>query len=89
MTVGLVFPGRACLEPADGHWVVHGVPDQERCLMTRRLDTPPPPRPTKRPPDGTTPPYTPGGVTPPTGKGAESPDEKTAPSDSYPPKRKP
>lgn len=56
--------------------------------MTRRLDTPPP-RPTRRPPDATTPPYTPGGVTPPTGEGAESPDEKTAPPDSYPPKRKP
>ncbi|MCP1614918.1 hypothetical protein J2848_006627 [Azospirillum lipoferum] len=57
--------------------------------MTRRLDTPPPPPSTKRPPDATTPPYTPGGVTAPEKDDAVSPAEKTAPPNSYPPKRKP
>ncbi|MBP2302310.1 hypothetical protein [Azospirillum picis] len=57
--------------------------------MTRRLDTPPPPRPTKRPSDDSMPPYTPGGVPPPTGDAPASPAEKTAPPDSYPPKKSP
>ncbi|WP_158284622.1 hypothetical protein [Azospirillum sp. TSO35-2] len=57
--------------------------------MTRRLDTPPPPRSPKRPPDDAMPPYTPGGVPAPRGEGPASPDEKTAPPNSYPPKTKP
>lgn len=35
------------------------------------------------------PPYTPGGVPPPTGDAPASPAEKTAPPDSYPPKKSP
>ena len=73
--------------PGTGLFITFLAP--ERCRMTRRLDTPPPPPSTKRPPDATTPPYTPGGVTAPEKDDAVSPAEKTAPPNSYPPKRKP
>ena len=62
--------------------------DKDR-IMTKHLDTPPPPKSPKHPSDDRMPPYTPGSVPPPEGELPKSDTEKTAPPNSYPPKQNP
>lgn len=57
--------------------------------MTKRIDTPPPPKAPTHPSDDHMPPYTPGSVPPPEGDVPQSDHEKTPPPNTYPPKQNP
>ncbi|MCW2237484.1 hypothetical protein M2351_002047 [Azospirillum canadense] len=57
--------------------------------MTKRIDTPPPPKSPTHPSDDRMPPYTPGSVPPPEGDVPQSDREKTPPPNTYPPKQNP
>ncbi|MBP2294785.1 hypothetical protein [Azospirillum rugosum] len=57
--------------------------------MTKRIDTPPPPKSPIHPSDDRMPPYTPGSVPPPEGDVPRSDREKTPPPNTYPPKQNP